>query len=328
MPAPSLALAPTSTPDLELAVHQAVAILAECASVDECRQILDQGRALAAYVSSRKAGQAAENHAIEICIRAERRIGELLDTLPTTPPSERRTVRTRNGVLLGEDAAAPTRTEALAAIGLSAMEASRCRKLAAVPEATFVAHVASVTARAEKLTRSGTIAAVSHGADYDSDDWGTPVRELVAVRKVFGGAIDLDPATNARAQTVVQATRYYTIADDGLARTWKSNALFLNPPFSSPLCGRFVAKFIEEVQAGRVTRGIVLLNSATDTQWFRDLASRYPVCFTPRLSFTTPDGVVADNNRVGQVFFAAGCGRLFGEVFEDPADPIGLVLHR
>lgn len=319
---PALALAPTSTSDLQLAVHQAVEILARCASVDEVLGVLDQGRALAAYVSSRKAGQAAENHAIEIVIRAERRIGELLDTLPTTPPAERRSVRTRNGALLGESTTTPTRTEALASIGLSAMEASRCRKLAEVPEATFTAHVAAVTARAEKLTRSGTIAAVSHADAYDSNDWGTPPDHVEAVRRVLG-EIDLDPASSDRAQRIVRAHRHYTVADDGLARTWKGR-VFCNPPYSQPLCARFVAKFVDEVQSGRVTKGIILLNASTDTAWWHDLASRYDACFTRgRMAFLRPDGAAAEGNRVGQVYFAAGCGREFHTVFAS----IGLVMR-
>ena len=43
------------------------------------------------------------------------------------------------------------------------------------------------------------------------------------------GGIDLDPATNAGAQTRIQADRYFTIEADSLSERWDANALWLNP---------------------------------------------------------------------------------------------------
>ncbi|PLS77239.1 MAG: hypothetical protein CYG59_24850, partial [Chloroflexi bacterium] len=63
-----------------------------------------------------------------------------------------------------------------------------------------------------------------------SDDWYTPAHIVAAARQVMGG-IDLDPASCAAANQTVQAGRYYTIEDDGLARPWSSR-VFLNPPYS------------------------------------------------------------------------------------------------
>lgn len=321
MPTPSaLSIVPaTHAEGFGLAVEQAVTILAQCATVDEVLQIRDQGQAIAAYVASRKFGRAAENHAIEIVIRAERRIGELIDAMPIAPPEARGQGRRRKsdgGDLVDSSGpqAPSTRSDAIAAAGLSQDEAVRCRKLAAVPEERFVAHVAAVTSRAEKLTRSGTINAVSHGDTYDSDEWYTPPEYVELVRSVLG-EIHLDPASSDKAQRIVKAKHYFTTKDDGLERTWKRE-VFLNPPYSQPLCSKFVEKFIVEHAAGRMTRGIILLNSATDTAMFHSLASRFQVCFVRRrIAFLQPNGEPLKANRHSQIFVAAGCGREFATRF-------------
>jgi hypothetical protein len=74
----------------------------------------------------------------------------------------------------------------------------------------------------------------------------TPADIIERTRYVFGGTIDLDPASDAKANATVKATRYYadryadipTHADprchsvNGLVQSWASSALWLNPPFT------------------------------------------------------------------------------------------------
>lgn len=341
MPTTALQLA-TNTEGLEhldLVIIRASEMLANAASVDEVKQILDQAVALRAYVASINAGRSAENHAREIVLRAERRFGEIVDNqLPvqTQRGGVKPKVRSAGGESLIErksdsdddEPEVTPRAAALASLGVSALDVSRCRKLASVPQAVFENHLSRVKARGEKLTRTGTIAAVSDDAGHDGNAWGTPPRILAAVRKVFGGEIDLDPASNDRAQRIVGAKTYYTVKDDGLARTWKGR-VFVNPPYEQPAVTRFCEKFIAEHQAGRMTKGIILLNASTDTAWYHMLASRFPVCHTlGRIGFLLPDGRQVDGNRVGQAFFAAGCGTDFARVFEDTEDPIGIVMQR
>jgi hypothetical protein len=62
----------------------------------------------------------------------------------------------------------------------------------------------------------------------ESNEHGSPVEIVKAARLVMGG-IDLDPASSAVFNTVVQAKKIFTRKDNGLAQEW-SGRVFLNPP--------------------------------------------------------------------------------------------------
>lgn len=48
-------------------------------------------------------------------------------------------------------------------------------------------------------------------------------------RRLFGGTIDLGPASSAIANETIRATRFFTRVDDGLTKPWSGN-VWLNPP--------------------------------------------------------------------------------------------------
>ena len=55
--------------------------------------------------------------------------------------------------------------------------------------------------------------------------------DLIAVTSAFlGGEIFLDPASNERANTIVQATRHFNWKDNGLKQDWKGKNIYLYPP--------------------------------------------------------------------------------------------------
>lgn len=62
-----------------------------------------------------------------------------------------------------------------------------------------------------------------------SHDWYTPSYIVQSVRNVLG-EIDLDPASDDKANAGIGAKRIFTIADDGLKQDWISRTVYLNYP--------------------------------------------------------------------------------------------------
>ena len=117
---------------------------------------------------------------------------------------------------------------------------------------------------------------VSHNSG--NNEWYTPVEYIEAARTVMGG-IDFDPASSAIANEVVQAEVYFTAEDDGLSHEW-AGRVWMNPPYAGELIGKFTSKLCSHFSAGEVTEAIVLVNNATETGWFQEMAAQGPsICF-------------------------------------------------
>lgn len=130
-----------------------------------------------------------------------------------------------------------------------------------------------------------------HVAQASGDnEWYTPAEIIERARRVMGG-IDLDPASSEVANLTVRAGRFYSQEDNGLIHEWRGR-VWMNPPYSSDLIGRFAARLVAAVEAGAVTQAVVLVNNATETGWFRQLMRVCSVvCFpTGRISFFKADG--------------------------------------
>lgn len=112
----------------------------------------------------------------------------------------------------------------------------------------------------------------------DKPDWHTPQNVLDLVREVFGSPIGLDPCTSADNPTA--ALRFFTEADDGLARPWESRlGIFVNPPY-----GRGIDRWTWKMgDIGRPVGGpavIGLIPARTDTKyWHRDVITADAICF-------------------------------------------------
>lgn len=63
-----------------------------------------------------------------------------------------------------------------------------------------------------------------------SEDFVSPPEVIAITTALFGGEIELDPASSVNANSVVQATKFFTWENNGLTQSWKSKNIYLYPP--------------------------------------------------------------------------------------------------
>jgi hypothetical protein len=100
------------------------------------------------------------------------------------------------------------------------------------------------------------------------------------------GRIDLDPASCAFANATVQATRFYTQADDGYRQPWHG-AVWLNPPYGKEEGerdsnqARWTRRAIDAYRIGEIEQAIILVNAVPGNVWFSPLWA-FPICMVAR----------------------------------------------
>lgn len=148
-----------------------------------------------------------------------------------------------------------------------------------------------------------------------NNEWYTPADFIEAARKAMG-SIDLDPASNDIAQQTVKAGTYYTAETNGLDKTWSGN-VWMNPPYAFDLIGLFIDKLISELP--NIQQAIVLVNNATETEWFGKLVSKADaVCFPrSRVKFYMPDGKTGAPLQGQAVLYFGGNREAFAGVFRE-----------
>jgi|SRR5580692_9895508 hypothetical protein len=113
--------------------------IAECAAVDEVKDMRDKAMALQVYAQQAQNFE-AERKAQEIRVRAERRAGELLKAMPKAKPSggDRKSAEFQ----ASRESRLDPQPGTLHALGISHNQSSQWQQLANVPQETFEAAIA------------------------------------------------------------------------------------------------------------------------------------------------------------------------------------------
>ena len=267
--------------------------LSVAVKVDEVKDIRDKAAAMAAYARQAQDKELLQ-WATEIKVRAERRAGQMLAEMELKP-----------GVKSIGNVAVPI-PQTLDEIGISKNQSSRWQKLASVSNEKFEEAVAAAkevagevtTAYLLKVEKMGVAAALgdeeavrAHVANNSgNNEWYTPAKYIDLAREVMGG-IDCDPATSEIANQTVKAKTIFTAEDDGLAQTWRGR-VWMNPPYAQPLMSDFAEAVSAKFESGEIEQACILVNNATETQWFQRMVSvANAVCFPKsRIKFLDPQG--------------------------------------
>lgn len=255
--------------------------LSVAVEVDEVKDIRDKAAAMAAYARQAQDKELLQ-WATEIKVRAERRAGQMLAEMELKP-----------GVKSIGNVAVPI-PQTLDEIGISKNQSSRWQKLAAVSNEKFEEAVAAAkevagevtTAYLLKVEKMGLVAALgdeeavrAHVANNSgNNEWYTPAKYIDLAREVMGG-IDCDPATSEIANQTVKAKTIFTAENDGLTQTWRGR-VWMNPPYAQPLMSDFAEAVSAKFESGEIEQACILVNNATETQWFQRMVSvANAVCF-------------------------------------------------
>jgi hypothetical protein len=162
-------------------LDQATRLLAEARTVDEVKLIRDQAEAARVYARERDLGLQAQNHAAEIKIRAERRLGEILTE--TIPHDGGRPEKPSHRAMVFKPK--------LKDLGLTLSESSRFQQIAKIPEPVFEQHVAAAKAEERELTTAGV---VRLAAVQQRDE------DIEIADRVFEAAFAINPGGELRVQ--------------------------------------------------------------------------------------------------------------------------------
>ena len=297
-------------------ISEARRALASAQTLEDFLSIRDQAKALQECLKIVGASVGASQDAAEVRLRAERSMGKLLCEIDKRDGGDAMKARSHDAT----EVVPPS----LSDLGINKTQSSRWQREAAVNDETFDNYLAQCRQDGREITQAGllNIAKGCHvSANSGENEWYTPTQFIEAAREVMG-SITLDPASCETAQANVKAKRFYTVDDDGLSKKWTGN-VWLNPPYSKDCIGLFADKLVGESR--RFEQAVVLVNNATDTSWFHQLASvASAVCFLRgRVKFLDKSGKPANTPVQGQAVIYVGANV---EAFRAKFSPMGFVV--
>ena len=182
--------------------------------------------------------------------------------------------------------------DSLADLGVDENQSRRWQREARVAADDFEAYLRDCQENGREVTQAGLLklAAGAHVSNNSGNsEWYTPKEYVDAVHKVMG-FIDTDPCSREAANEVVRAQTFYTAEEDGLQQDWPG-CVFVNPPYGDGTVAEFAAKLVSEIDAGRTTQAVFLVNNCTETRWFQSLVDHASaICFPcGRISFWSLD---------------------------------------
>ena len=265
-------------------ISEAMKALSAAKTLDDVLQIRDRAEALRVYVKAASDSLEAANAAAEIKLRAERKAGEMLAVMDKRDGGDAMKARSHDVT----EVAPPS----LSDLGIDKMQSSRWQRASRVASDDFEAYLRDCQKHGREVTQAGLlkIANGAHvGNNSGNSEWYTPQKYVEAVHEVMG-FIDTDPCSCEAANEVVRAETFFTEEHDGLQHEWHG-CVYVNPPYGDGTVEEFAVKLLLELDAGRATQAIFLVNNCTETKWFQTLVSHAAaVCFPcGRISFWSPD---------------------------------------
>lgn len=274
-------------------LSQASQMLVEAKSMQEVKKIMDVAAAARIYAKRQQLGEEAVQLARSIELESMRRLGELLAEAP----------KNKGAQGIGKSAVTKeNHTPTLMEYGATKRISSLSQQLARMPKKEFEQLKDGVVSMSEALK----LVHVSHNSG--ENEWYTPSVFIESARATMGG-IDTDPASSAQANITVKAEEYFDSKADGLTKKWHGR-VFMNPPYAQPLIANFARAVSEKFSNKEITEAIVLVNNATETEWFGDMAKHASaVCFPrSRIKFIDKEGKPGGAPLQGQAILYLGNG--------------------